>query len=147
VIWSCIEDCVCVYVYQVLIRVSYVYYHVSGVPWLMITCSGLDDWICWSLILQSLLITINYNNSQSSYYWRFAPFSSSCLNSLTTSELNYWTELSQRSHMSSLYNFGKNLIEFTTSTSSSIITCLSVAAETCLANRYPATDVLLLLRA
>jgi hypothetical protein len=27
--------------------------------------SGLDDWIYWRLLLQSLIITINYNNSQS----------------------------------------------------------------------------------
>jgi hypothetical protein len=35
------------------------YCHVSGVPWLITTGSGKDDWICWHLLLQSLLITIN----------------------------------------------------------------------------------------
>jgi hypothetical protein len=34
-------------------------------PWLIITGSGLDYWIYWQLILQSLVITINYKNSQS----------------------------------------------------------------------------------
>jgi hypothetical protein len=40
------------------------------------------------------------------------------------------------------YNFGTDRIENTTSNSSSIIMCLFVAAEMCLATRYPATDVL-----
>jgi hypothetical protein len=35
------------------------------VPWLIITGFGLDDWIYWRLTLQTLLITINYNRSQS----------------------------------------------------------------------------------
>jgi hypothetical protein len=35
--------------------------HVSRVPWLIITGSGLDDWIYWHF----LTITINYNSSQS----------------------------------------------------------------------------------
>jgi hypothetical protein len=52
-----------------------------------------------------------------------------------------WTE---RSHVSSLYVFVKDRIESTTSNSSSIIIWLFVAAETCLATCYPATDVLLL---
>jgi hypothetical protein len=30
-------------------------------PWLIITGSGLDDWIYWPLLLQSLLITISYS--------------------------------------------------------------------------------------
>jgi hypothetical protein len=70
-----------------------------------------------------------------------APFSFSWLNSLTA------CEVTERSHVSSLYNFGKDRIEITTSKSSSIITCLHVAAETCLATRYPATDILLFLGA
>jgi hypothetical protein len=45
--------------------------------------------------------------------------------------------LTERSHVSSLYNFGKNGIEITTSNSSTIIACLFVAAERCLATRYP----------
>jgi hypothetical protein len=47
----------------------------------------------------------------------------------------------------SLYNFGKDQIEITTSNSVSIIVCLFVAAETCLTTCYPATDVLPLLTA
>jgi hypothetical protein len=39
------------------------YFRVSGVPCLIITGSGLDDWIYRRLLLQSLLIIINYNNS------------------------------------------------------------------------------------
>jgi hypothetical protein len=39
--------------------------HVSGVPWLTITCSGLDYSIYWPIRLQSLLITISYNSSLS----------------------------------------------------------------------------------
>jgi hypothetical protein len=46
------------------------------------------------------------------------------LNSLTT------FELPERSHVSSLYNCGKDQIEITTSNSLSIILCLLVAAET-----------------
>jgi hypothetical protein len=38
---------------------------VPGVPWRIITGSGLDDWIYWQPLLQSLVITINYKNSQS----------------------------------------------------------------------------------
>jgi hypothetical protein len=38
---------------------------VSGVPWRIITGYGLDDSISWQLLLQSLIITINYKNSQS----------------------------------------------------------------------------------
>jgi hypothetical protein len=37
------------------------YCHVSGVPWLIITDSGLDDWIYWHLRLQFPLITISYS--------------------------------------------------------------------------------------
>jgi hypothetical protein len=43
---------------------SNVYCHVSGVPWLIITGSGLDDWTYWQRLVQSLL-TIDYNSSQS----------------------------------------------------------------------------------
>jgi hypothetical protein len=75
--------------------------------------------------LKSLLIKINCNSSQSIYYRGLAPILFSCLNSLTTSEL------SEHSHMASLYKFGKNRIEITTSNSSSIIVCLFVSAETC----------------
>jgi hypothetical protein len=48
-------------------------------------------WVgCWDLLtplVQSLLITMNYNNLQSIYCRGLAPFSFSCLNSLTTSQL------------------------------------------------------------
>jgi hypothetical protein len=39
------------------------YCHEFMTPWLIITGSGLDDWIYWQLLLQSLVITINYKNS------------------------------------------------------------------------------------
>jgi hypothetical protein len=39
----------------------YFFFHVSGVPWLIITGSGLDDWIYWHIFT----ITTNYNSSQS----------------------------------------------------------------------------------
>jgi hypothetical protein len=90
-------------------------------------------WIAWldlyTASLLPLLYTVNYNSSHSIYCRRLAPFSSFCLSSLTTSELT------QRSHVSSLYNLGKNRIEATTSNSSSVIVCLFVAAELCLASR------------
>jgi hypothetical protein len=54
-----------------------IYCHVSGAPWLIITGSGLDDWIYWQLLLQSLLITLIYKNSQSVFCRGLAPFSSS----------------------------------------------------------------------
>jgi hypothetical protein len=37
----------------------------SGVSWLTITGSGLDGWIYYRLLLQSLLSTVNHNCSQS----------------------------------------------------------------------------------
>jgi hypothetical protein len=40
---------------------SIIYCHVTGVPWLILTGSRLDDWIYWHLLLQSLLFTINYS--------------------------------------------------------------------------------------
>jgi hypothetical protein len=42
------------------------YCHVSADPWLIITDSGLDDWIYWHLFLQSPLIKITYRNSDQS---------------------------------------------------------------------------------
>jgi hypothetical protein len=47
---------------------------VSGVPWLIITGSGLDNLIYWRLLLQSLLITISYNSSQWICCRGLAPF-------------------------------------------------------------------------
>jgi hypothetical protein len=47
----------------------------------------------------------------------------------------------ERSHGFSLYNFGKDRTEITTSNSFSIIMCLSVAAKACLASRCLAIDV------
>jgi hypothetical protein len=41
------------------------YCHMFMVAWLTMTGFGLDDRIYWHLLLQSLLIKINYNNSQS----------------------------------------------------------------------------------
>jgi hypothetical protein len=43
----------------------HMYCHVFMAPWLIITGSGFDDWIYWHFLVQSLLITINYKNSQS----------------------------------------------------------------------------------
>jgi hypothetical protein len=42
---------------------------------------------------------------------------------------------------SPLFNLGANQIQITTSNSSSVIVCLSVAAETCLASRCLALNV------
>jgi hypothetical protein len=42
-----------------------VHYQEVMAPWLIIMGSGLDDWIYWQLLLKSLLIIIDYNNSQS----------------------------------------------------------------------------------
>jgi hypothetical protein len=54
-------------------------------------------WIRWlDLLTPSFKITLNYNQLQSIYCRGLAPLSSSCLNSLTTSELNYWTKVTQR---------------------------------------------------
>jgi hypothetical protein len=55
----------------------------NTVTWRIITDSGLGDWIYWHLLLQSLLITINYNISQSMtayellrFYWTTSVFPS-----------------------------------------------------------------------
>jgi hypothetical protein len=56
------------------------------VQWLIITGSGLDDWIYWSLFLQSILITINYNSSKSISCRGLAPF----LTGLRVSSLLPW---------------------------------------------------------
>jgi hypothetical protein len=40
------------------------YCHVFMTPLLIMTGSGLDDWNYWHLLVQSLLITINYSSSQ-----------------------------------------------------------------------------------
>jgi hypothetical protein len=42
--------------------------------WLLLTGSGLDDWIYWRLPLQSLVITINYNKSQSIFSRTLLPW-------------------------------------------------------------------------
>jgi hypothetical protein len=34
-------------------------------PWIIIKCFWLDDWIYWQLLIQSLVITINYKKWQS----------------------------------------------------------------------------------
>jgi hypothetical protein len=131
---------------------KYSYWHVSGVSWLIITGSGLDDWIYWRLPLQSLLITMNYYSSQSVTAW-------DSLHSLPDYEcllfycdwlgfdlrighLSYeWLRMnnerritieSRINYMSPFYNFGANRLDITTSNSSSIIPCPSVAAETCI---------------
>jgi hypothetical protein len=50
------------------------YCHVFIAPWLIITGSGLDDWIYWQLILQSLLIIIKYKNSESIFSRTLLPW-------------------------------------------------------------------------
>jgi hypothetical protein len=45
-------------------------------------------------------------------------------------QLNWTTELIERSHVPSFYNFGKDRIEISNSNSSSIVVCLFIAAET-----------------
>jgi hypothetical protein len=50
------------------------YCHVSGVPWLIITGSGLDDWSYWHLLLQSLLVTVSRKNSQSIFSRTLLPW-------------------------------------------------------------------------
>jgi hypothetical protein len=51
-------------------------------PWLIITGIGLDDWIYWHLLLQSLVITLNYNNSN-----KWLPRTRSMLTALQLSSL------------------------------------------------------------
>jgi hypothetical protein len=56
----CIKVCV---VFNVPLRTKK-YCHAFMAPWSIITGFGLDDWIYWRLLVQSLLITLNYNRSQ-----------------------------------------------------------------------------------
>jgi hypothetical protein len=99
---SCITDCwskSCFFISKKNEHIFPVFYnkycYMLMAPWLIITGSGLHDWIYWCLLLQPLLITINYNNSQSTYCRGLAPFSFSCLYPLKTSELNYRTDWTQ----------------------------------------------------
>jgi hypothetical protein len=46
---------------QWLLPPALTYYHVPGVPWLIIRGSGLDDWIYWQLLLKYLSFTTNYS--------------------------------------------------------------------------------------
>jgi hypothetical protein len=97
----------------------------------MITSSGLDDWIYRRLLLQPITTAHNKSTAEDSLHSR-SPVAI-LLQLLNSAE---------RSHVSSLYNFGKNRMEITTSNSSSIIVCLSVAVEKCLATLYRAMNVL-----
>jgi hypothetical protein len=45
-----------------------------GLAWLIITGSGLDDWICWHFFK----ITVNYSSSHIESFWTY----NVCLNSL-----------------------------------------------------------------
>jgi hypothetical protein len=112
------------------------YCHLSGFTWLITTGSGLDVWIYWHPLVQSLLNTINLLPRTRSTLVLLSQFSYN----FWTQLLN-WTELTQRSHVSSLYNFEKNRIEITISNISSISMCLSVAVEMCLASRCLEMDV------
>jgi hypothetical protein len=50
------------------------YCHVFMAPWLIITRFGLHDWIYWQLLLQSLVITINYKNAESVFSRTLLPW-------------------------------------------------------------------------
>jgi hypothetical protein len=75
-------------------------------------------WLTWSCFTNEFRMT----NAEGWITYEWIPNHTSC-----TTE--HWT--------ASLHNFGKDQIEITTSTSSSIILCLPVAAENCLATRCP----------
>jgi hypothetical protein len=147
------------------------YCHEFMALWPITTDSGLDDWIYWCLLLQPLLISINYNSSQSMtacdslhclldyecllsslsstvtdlvLIYQLVTSSASVVRRLTlhrwtmnpTQLLNFWTLLRLHhddwiNYVSSLYNFRANWIQITTLNGSSIILCLSTAAETC----------------
>jgi hypothetical protein len=53
---------------------SETYFHVLMAPWRIIKGSGLDDCIYWQLLLQSLVITISYKNSQSIFSRTLLPW-------------------------------------------------------------------------
>jgi hypothetical protein len=61
------------------------YCHVSGVPWLIITGSGLDNWILFTLLLQLQPIITAHNQrlleTRSVPYWTTSVFSSAWLTS------------------------------------------------------------------
>jgi hypothetical protein len=54
----------------------YEYCHVSGIPWLIITDSGLDDWISRNLLLQSIITAHNQwlSKTCSIPYWTTSVF-------------------------------------------------------------------------
>jgi hypothetical protein len=110
----------------------------SGVPWRIITGSVLDDWVYWRLLLQSLLQSIKTAHNQSTAE---DSFHSRSPVSILLQLLNSTTELTGRCHVSSLYNFGRNRIEITTSNGSSVIMCLSVAEKIYLESRCLAMDI------
>jgi hypothetical protein len=126
----------------VIIKNPWIYCHVSGVPWLIITGSGLDDWIYWHFFT----ITINYNSSQSCEcllfcvtdlvliyesvtssasvvrwltlhsYWTLSSLKNDECRIITVLRIpseecrmtSYlWMNSVERSHVSSLYNFGR----------------------------------------
>jgi hypothetical protein len=53
---------VCIYTYIYIY--IYIYSHFSGVPWLIKTGSGLDDWFYWRHLLQSFVFTITTAHNQ-----------------------------------------------------------------------------------
>jgi hypothetical protein len=73
IVKTMIHTCLCVYFLTVLLfagittdlQLSYTHCHAVMAAWLIITGFGSDDLIYWQLLLQSLVITINYINSQS----------------------------------------------------------------------------------
>jgi hypothetical protein len=102
-------------------------------------------WIGWlDLLTPSFTISLNHNQLEQLTI-NLLPRTRSILILLFRFSHKFWTELRnslERSHMTSLYNLGKDQIELTTTNSSSIIVYLFVAAETCLASRCLAMDVL-----
>jgi hypothetical protein len=105
-------------------------------------------WIGWlDLLMPSFTITLNYSQLQQLTI-SLLPRTHSILVLLSQFFYSFWTQLlnlttefTVRSHVSSLYNFGENWIEITTSNNSSTLACAFVAVETGLASRCLAMDV------
>jgi hypothetical protein len=70
----CISDIWRTYVKFLFVvdRVLVMYFHVFMAPWLIITEFGLDDWIY--LFVHTLLIAVNYNDSQSIFSRTLLPW-------------------------------------------------------------------------
>jgi hypothetical protein len=123
-----------------------IFRHVSGVPWLIIMCSGLDDWIYWHLPLQSLITAHNQwlPKTRSFHYWTTSVFSSTATDldliyESATSSTNAFSftdeswRLTQSITCPPFITWGEPNKDHYPSPphGSSTIPCLSVAAETC----------------